>query len=97
MTVCSLSLPFLPISKVRHQLLWNGRKHRPHKERGFHRPPGEAESTSRDEPRARRASRVGCIASLLYVSGSSGAQFDERAERLQDSADVVTSITADAN
>jgi hypothetical protein len=34
---------------------------------------------------------------MLHISGSSGAQFDERAERLRDSTDIVAAITADAS
>ena len=33
---------------------------------------------------------------MLYVSGSSGAQFDERADKLRESEDVVAAITANA-
>jgi hypothetical protein len=33
---------------------------------------------------------------MLYVSGSSGAQFDERAEKLRGSEDVIAAITANS-
>ena len=35
-------------------------------------------------------------AEMLYVRGSSGAQFDERAKQLRASKDVVAGIAADA-
>jgi hypothetical protein len=33
---------------------------------------------------------------MLYVSGSSGAQFDERAQALRGAEDVLSAITAGA-